>query len=191
MNAACTSLGPYTASFCNTTAGELDSLSAEVALAITPFTYALLATGTLYAVDGTIKLADLGVCTVSFIVDKVSKVSKLRFSSRGGDELEVVNEYEILNERQIKEKEEPASRWRRFVTGWNSVFKTGRSVSVASLCLFSGAPLYKVIQLLNSSGSLSAKCPHFEADAIQGCEWANQWLLDVIKQIFHGTVQQP
>lgn len=186
MNPACQELGPWAYSTCTTTAHTCEGMSEDLAEALTPIIYSLFSLGALYTVDGALKLTDAGVRAVSHCVDLISK---RRFQPGEDCESEGFIQRDSGKGRSVK-KVESCTRWGSFMKVWNSIFKTGRAFCVASLCVATGIPLYKFIQTLETHcKSVAPSCPSYKADAIDSCEWANNWLIDVIKEIIKGKIQ--
>ena len=180
MNAACNELGPWAIHTCNSTAHTCDSVSGDITEALTPIIYALFSMGALYTANGAIRVTDMGVRTIAHCVDQISK---RHFKAKADFESEGLIQHDSGEGRSVK-KEKPSSRWDSFMSVWNSIFKTGRTFCIASLCIATGIPLYQFIHLLESKcGDISPSCTYFKADTIDSCYWANNWLIDVIKEI--------
>lgn len=183
MNGTCQELGPGAYGACNTTANTFEGFSEGVSTALTPIAYTCLYLGGSYTVKGVTKLTDLGVRAVSHCVNKVSKK---HFQPEKDMECQNLISNE-LSESHTVTKEKPSSRWRSIKKNWNSIFKTGRTFGVASLYIFTGITLLNLNHALQAnSESFASSCPSFKADAIDSCNWANKWMIDVINEIIQG-----
>lgn len=187
-NSACTNLGPPAYNACVTTAGVCTGLSGDLTLALTPIIYTLFAIGGIKVLDGIVKIADLGVDTVGYFVDQAAKKRFLR--ERVADEGDDLDPLIANDQPGSQEVKPPPSRWKLFVGGWDRLSSTGKTIGAAALCLFIAYPMLKIIGAVNSGcASVQGECPHFKAEVIEGCDWVDQFVIELIKQLIQDLRQ--
>jgi hypothetical protein len=181
VNSACLNVGPAAYGACGDASHTYCGVAGDLALALKPIVYTLFATGGIYAIDGVVKLTDLGVDSIAFCINQYAQ-KKLLFSDVGDAEL-------LLNVAQIKDEDKaPPSKWKRTVSVWNAVSKTGKCFCLASLCLCVAYPLFRLIGILNAGcQSINGSCIGFKAGTISGCNWVNEFVIDLIKQLLQGN----
>lgn len=165
MSTACVSFGSKAHQLCGNTAGSCDKGTELIILALSPIMYSLFSLGGLYLVDGTIRLTD-------HAVQLLSSCCKRKI-----EEPVLPN----VNGMQGEEEDPQPSCWERVKGIWGSLFKTGRRLSQATLCVSIALPLFFVTKYLHSGcESIRHGCPGFNASVTNGCYSVESFILNVI-----------